>query len=65
MDAAECGVAVLHGIDDDADGDEVGLGSATFTFRLARSPKSTESSEMPAPPNLRRNSERSQDTQRA
>jgi len=48
-----------------ADGDEVGLGSATFTFRLARSPKSTESSEMPAPPNLRRNSERSQDTQRA
>ena len=38
-----------------ADGDEVGLGSATFTFRLARSPKSTESSEMAAPStNLRR-----------
>ena len=26
-----------------ADGDEVGLGSATFTFRLARPPKSTKS----------------------
>ena len=49
-----------------ADGDEVGLGSATFTFRLARSPKSTETSEMPAPPtNPRRNSDRSQDAERA
>ena len=33
-----------------ADGDEVGLGSATFTFRLARSPESTETSEIPAMP---------------
>ena len=32
-----------------ADGDEVWLGSAKFTFRLVRSPKSTESSEMPRP----------------
>jgi DNA-binding winged helix-turn-helix (wHTH) protein len=32
-----------------ADGDEVWLGSAKFTFRLARSPKSTESIEMPRP----------------
>jgi DNA-binding winged helix-turn-helix (wHTH) protein len=32
-----------------ADGDEVWLGSAKFTFRLARSPKSTESTEMPRP----------------
>jgi DNA-binding winged helix-turn-helix (wHTH) protein len=30
-----------------ADGDVVGLGSARFTFRLARSPRSTESTEMP------------------
>ena len=38
-----------------ADGDEISLGSATFTFRLARSPKSTESSDMAAPStNLRR-----------
>jgi DNA-binding winged helix-turn-helix (wHTH) protein len=48
-----------------ADGDEVRLGSATFTFRLARSPKSTESSEMPAPPtNPMRISDPSQDSQR-
>jgi DNA-binding winged helix-turn-helix (wHTH) protein len=31
------------------DGDVVGLGSARFTFRLARSPKSTESSEIARP----------------
>jgi DNA-binding winged helix-turn-helix (wHTH) protein len=31
------------------DGDVVSLGSARFTFRLARSPKSTESTEMPRP----------------
>lgn len=38
-----------------ADGDEISFGSATFTFRLARSPKSTESSDMAAPStNLRR-----------
>jgi len=49
-----------------ADGDEIGLGSATFTFRLARSPQSTESSEMPAPPtNPMRISDPSQDSQRA
>ena len=49
-----------------ADGDEVGLGSATFTFRLARSPKSTKSADMLAPPaDPRRNSDRSQDTRRA
>ena len=49
-----------------ADGDEVRLGSATFTFRLARSPKSTESSEMPAPPtNPMRISDPPQDSQRA
>jgi DNA-binding winged helix-turn-helix (wHTH) protein len=49
-----------------ADGDEVRLGSAAFTFRLARSPKSTESSEMTAPPtNTRKNSGRSQDARRA
>ena len=38
-----------------ADGDEVGLGSATFTFRLALSPKLTESSDMPAPSTNPRN----------
>jgi DNA-binding winged helix-turn-helix (wHTH) protein len=32
------------------DGDEVGLGSATFTFRVARSAQPTESSDMPPPP---------------
>jgi DNA-binding winged helix-turn-helix (wHTH) protein len=32
-----------------ADGDELSLGSATFTFRLARSPKSTESSDVATP----------------
>jgi DNA-binding winged helix-turn-helix (wHTH) protein len=49
-----------------ADGDEIGLGSATFTFRLARSPKSTESSEMAAPStNVRRISDPSQDSERA
>jgi hypothetical protein len=49
-----------------ADGDEVGLGSATFTFRLARSPKSTQSSDMSAPPtNPMRISDPSQDSQRA
>ena len=48
------------------DGDEVGLGSAAFTFRLARSPRSTESSEMtPTPTNPRKNSGRSQDARRA
>lgn len=31
------------------DGDEVSLGSARFTFRRARSPRSTESTEMPRP----------------
>ena len=49
-----------------ADGDEIGLGSATFTFRLARSPKSTQSSDMSAPPtNPMRISDPSQDSQRA
>jgi DNA-binding winged helix-turn-helix (wHTH) protein len=49
-----------------ADGDEIRLGSATFTFRLARSPKSTESWEMPAPPtNPTRISDPSQDSQGA
>ena len=49
-----------------ADGDEIGLGSATFTFRFARSPKSTESSEMPAPrPDTMRISGSSQDSQGA